>query len=137
MVHSLILDTYEVVRKLRALPPEDGTMRWSAYVPTVVEDIMDCMGSAHTAPAQIRRLIEEIYAGRYEEFFPSKNYGLLAAAVQEVATMIYEQLKHMGIYSYSGELTFYNCKVVHQHFHDVLLVRKEYLMDATKKENTP
>lgn len=128
--NSIILETYEAVRELRALTPTAQQVLWTWQgVPEVLDDIMDCMGWLQGAQNGLRFLVQDIItAEKYGEYFSyAQRESQVAPIVEKLGLLILEQLKALRLYQPDGSLPYVNCKVTHPHFHDVLLVRKEYL----------
>lgn len=125
--HSVLLDTHEVVKRLRELPSVDSFMIWRLYLPEVLEEIVESLRNVKTARRDLRALCRDIQQRkRYATFFPDTP-NLLAAGVEEVGMKIFEQLKLFGAYLPDGSLPFYCYKVEDPLFNDILLVREEQL----------
>lgn len=132
---SVVLDTRDTVKKLRALVKSNEPTVDRFFVLQVLEDIVDCVRNPKTFTRELRQLMDDVDNGKYKKIHPVQD-GVLSAAIHEVAVTIFDQLKTSGFYLPGVVLPYYFYPVNDPHFHDVLLLRIHEL-DNTPEQVSP
>lgn len=128
--NSIILDTSNIVSRIRELTEHVRLLEGRYFITDLLEDVMYCLRDAKKFPTELNDLVYEIASGRYQYGYLLLEDSL-APLIQELGEAIFYQLKTWNVYLPDGTLPYHYCAVENPGFNDVLLIKlKEITCDV-------